>query len=342
MGHPFHLEHATIGHGAKLSSSWQLSHTWPIPALIQTADALPDAAPFAPVADFEQMRSIAGFGAWECDLRDNGLRWTGEVFDLFGLPKEARVHRAEAVAIYDDESREAMELLRAYAIKHRRGFTVDVRLVRPDGQHRWMRLTTSLACEGGRPSRLYGTKQDVTFERARRETLKGTSGTDQLTGLATHTALEARLSQAATSEHQSPGALLVIDVEHIATIRRELGDAAGDACLDTIASRLAHDREDILVVARIDDYRFAVLMGVSSGPRTVEQACRQLVREISRPIYWQGYLLRVAPLVGMARAPESVAFEAELLVSVAVARAEAAKRRGRGIDKKPRTLSLIP
>ena len=52
-----------------------------------------------------------------------------------------------------------MERLRAYAIKHRRGFTLDAQ-IRPavGGKYRWMRLIAAPVCSGERVARLHGLK----------------------------------------------------------------------------------------------------------------------------------------------------------------------------------------
>jgi PAS domain-containing protein len=68
------------------------------------------------------------------------------------------------VSLYCPDSRQAMEQLRAHAIKHRRGFTVDAEIRRPDGEHRWMRLSAMPVLDGGLVMRLRGTKIDVTDE----------------------------------------------------------------------------------------------------------------------------------------------------------------------------------
>jgi PAS domain-containing protein len=97
-------------------------------------------------------------GLWECDLSDNSLIWSGGVFDIFGLPRGSRVTRDEAVALYCENSRAAMERLRAHAIKHQRGFTLDVEINPVTGGRRWIRLIGAPVCEGGRAVRLHGLK----------------------------------------------------------------------------------------------------------------------------------------------------------------------------------------
>lgn len=93
---------------------------------------------------------------------DNAINWSPAVRDLFGLPHEEPLTRSLTVSLYLPESRLAMEALRAHAIRHHRGFTLDARIRRPDGEKRWMRLTAAPVLCNGRAVRLVGTKQDVT------------------------------------------------------------------------------------------------------------------------------------------------------------------------------------
>jgi hypothetical protein len=113
------------------------------------------------LADFaaRQVLGLSRSGWWECDLADNSLVWTAGVYEIFGLPQGAAVSRSEAVALYSEQSRGAMEKLRSYAIAHRRGFVLDAR-VRPasGGPDRWMRLIGCPDVEDGRTARLYGLK----------------------------------------------------------------------------------------------------------------------------------------------------------------------------------------
>ena len=97
-------------------------------------------------------------GVWDCDLSDNSLTWSDEVYDIFGIPRGAAVTRDEAVALYAEESRAAMEKLRAYAIRHRRGFTLDVEIRPALAARRWMRLIAAPLCIGDQVVRLQGLK----------------------------------------------------------------------------------------------------------------------------------------------------------------------------------------
>ena len=117
-----------------------------------------------PVPDITHIVGLARPGAllpgvWECDLRDNNrLSWSGEVYDIFGIPRDAAITREETAARYCEGSRAAMEKLRAYAIKHRRGFTLDVEIQPASGQRRWMRLIAAPVCVGDQVVKLQGLK----------------------------------------------------------------------------------------------------------------------------------------------------------------------------------------
>ena len=101
----------------------------------------------------------ARLGPWECDLTDHTrLSWSDEVYDIFGIPRGVAVARHEAVALYAEGSRAAMEKLRAYAIRHRRGFTLDVEIKPAQAPRRWMRLIAAPVCVGDHVVKLQGLK----------------------------------------------------------------------------------------------------------------------------------------------------------------------------------------
>jgi len=120
----------------------------------------PSEALVAP-ARHPELLAAHGIGLWECTLSDNALSWTDGVFDLFGLPRGAAIERDEIAALYAEPSRSAMERLRAYAIKHRRGFTLDAEIMPVTGPVKWMRLIAAPVCVGRQVVRLHGIKQDV-------------------------------------------------------------------------------------------------------------------------------------------------------------------------------------
>ena len=145
-----------------------LTHSWPLFERDRRFDLGGDfrwsgEALIDPSLD-ERTLADQGLGVWECDLVDSRLSWSFGVYDLFGLPRGAAVSRDEALSLYAERSRAALERLRSHAIRHRRGFTLDVELRPADGSERWMRIVAAPVCIDHHPVRLHGFKRDVTHE----------------------------------------------------------------------------------------------------------------------------------------------------------------------------------
>jgi PAS domain-containing protein len=119
-----------------------------------------DCAP-SDLADFAVRQALGHnrAGWWECDLADDRLTWTSGVYEIFGLPEGAPVTRNEALALYSEESRSAVERLRDYSIAHRHGFVLDAQIRPASGDvRRWMRLIADPVVEKGQTVRLHGLK----------------------------------------------------------------------------------------------------------------------------------------------------------------------------------------
>ena len=151
--------------------SLPLFHSWPLyEALAKlgfspSSDVDPNfAARLKSTGTSEKTLAMQGVGVWACDLADEKLSWSPEVHQLFGLPEDEPVTRAFTASRYEAGSRRVMERLRAYAIEHRRGFTMDAMIRRADGDLRWMRLRAVPVLRDDKVVRLTGTKQDITAE----------------------------------------------------------------------------------------------------------------------------------------------------------------------------------
>lgn len=155
-------------HVPELSEPSPLTHSWPLFERDSRFDLGCDLRWTAEAAVNqaldERLFADQDLGAWECDLTDDRLTWSPGVYDLFGLPRGASVSRDEALSLYAERSRAALERLRAYAIRHRRGFTLDVELRPADGGRRWMRIVAAPLCAAYQAVRLHGFKRDVTCE----------------------------------------------------------------------------------------------------------------------------------------------------------------------------------
>jgi diguanylate cyclase (GGDEF)-like protein len=285
--------------------------------------------------------ALAGIGAWECNLATEALSWTTGVFDLFGIPDGTHVSRGETVEMYCEESREAMERLRAEAIFRRRGFSMDARIRRIDGTYRWMRLTADVVCHDGRPTHLYGLKHDITDEQARWEAMRRLAERDALTGLVNRAIFQGRFLDGRLADPgMSPlGALVVFDIDGFKQINDTYGHAAGDACLEVVAKRLSAGFTDALMVARIGGDEFAVLTRADWPPSVLDRQVSDLLVRLATPIFWQGRLFELSASAGIARAADPFAYDAEAMFVAADTALYAAKHAGRNTLRTSETLN---
>jgi hypothetical protein len=97
-------------------------------------------------------------GWWECNLADSSLIWSDGVFDLFGFERGSPVTREQALVRYTEHSRAALERLRADAVRHGLGFTLDAELKPFDGASRWVRIVAAPDLSDGKVVQLHGLK----------------------------------------------------------------------------------------------------------------------------------------------------------------------------------------
>ncbi|MDB5701458.1 MAG: hypothetical protein JWL66_1657 [Sphingomonadales bacterium] len=270
----------------------------------------------------------AKVGAWSCNLADETLSWTSGIYDIFGLPTGTRLDRRQMVEMYAEESRAAMERLRAMAIAERGTFALDAEIVRADGGRRWMRLTGELLCRGGQAPRLHGMKQDITEEKLRWEAMRRIAENDALTGLASRSVYESRfLNRPRDVAPMAPvGALVLFDMDRFKRINDGFGHVAGDTCLRAFAERLSASFPEALLTARIGGDEFAMIVGDSTPPESLRARVAHFLAQLRSPVLWQGNMLNVMASTGIAVPPNPYSYDPEELFVRADAALYVAKR----------------
>jgi diguanylate cyclase (GGDEF)-like protein len=249
---------------------------------------------------YDQAALLGGFGAWECELSNQHLIWTDGVYDLFGLPRGSTLHRPSIVDLYHDDSRAAMERLRAGLIRSGKSFVLDARIMTADGASRWMRLSADVSHAHGRPVRIHGAKQDVTREKQMWQGLRRLAYSDPLTGLANRRAFETQLSELRRrpADGGALGMLAIIDLDMFKPINDRLGHAAGDACLRQVALRLEAALSDALLIARIGGDEFALLLCSAAGWPYLRHRLGQALATLARPVAWNGRQVEISASIG--------------------------------------------
>ncbi len=116
----------------------------------------------------EQAQKVGRIGSWAWEPREDGrLEWSDEVFRIFGLERSAFSERVEAFqeCVHPDD-RESVIAAYRDALAGGPAYSVDHRIVRPDGAVRWVHQEAEIEHDAdGRPTRMIGVVQDIT-ERA--------------------------------------------------------------------------------------------------------------------------------------------------------------------------------
>jgi diguanylate cyclase (GGDEF)-like protein len=253
------------------------------------------------------------------------------VFDLFGLPRDVPVDRKQTLDLYCEESRFALERLRSAAIAARTGFTMEARIIRPDGEARWMRLTAATRVSRHHAVELYGMKQDITAERQRWERLRLLAEADVLTGLGNRARFQSEFLDQPTGSHvlDRVGGLLLLDMDDFKATNDRWGHGAGDACLAALGQRLLRSFPEALLAARIGGDEFAVVLPPGPSPAEVEADVRRRLLEMQTPALWNGQDLPIRISAGMAFPEAPAAFDSEELFVAADKALYLAKREGK-------------
>ncbi|TML56954.1 MAG: PAS domain S-box protein [Actinobacteria bacterium] len=118
----------------------------------------------------EEAQRISHVGYWERDLATNRYTWSDENYRIFGLrPQERRLSFDDVQALLHPADRAMRAAAVAEALRGGRRYDVEYRVVRPDGEVRFVRSEGDVVRDGsGRLLRVFGTVQDIT-ERKRAE-----------------------------------------------------------------------------------------------------------------------------------------------------------------------------
>ena len=195
-----------------------------------------------------------------------------------------------------------MERMRSEAIRGGGSFMLDARIQTRRGVNRWMRLMADVAFEHGRPVRIFGAKQDITYEKELWERLRQLAECDPLTGLANRGVFEERYHKLSKNDFSevSIAALALIDLDRFKAINDRLGHAAGDECLRQVAIRLNRSFGDAILVARIGGDELAVLL---RGPRArleIRKMLANALHALCRPVIWGNLRIDVGTSIGAA------------------------------------------
>lgn len=122
-----------------------------------------------------EAQAIAGVGSFFWDIGNDTLKWSRHMFTIAGLDPDAfygNLQDTIANMIYPDDRDSVKEQI-DQMISQRKTFPMEFRLVRPDGNIRWLRSRSRFEFDHhGLPVRCIGVHHDITEQKAAAQALK--------------------------------------------------------------------------------------------------------------------------------------------------------------------------
>jgi PAS domain S-box-containing protein len=136
-------------------------------------------------------QTIAAMGDWSCDAKSRSIRWSDQVYRLFGQDEDVFTPDAEnVIALLAPEDRDRGAAALEDALERKMPFQIEVRIRRPDGSDRICRVTGNPELdEDGNVLGAFGVAQDITEWRQMEEQLfqvQKMEAVGQLTGGISH------------------------------------------------------------------------------------------------------------------------------------------------------------
>ncbi len=127
-------------------------------------------------ASLANAQRIAHLGNWDWNIEKNQLRWSDEIFRIFGLsPQEFGATYDAFLNSVHPEDRELVKKSVDEALNNKKPYSIEHRIVRPDGSELFVHEhAEAFFDETGKPIRMSGTVQDITDHKRAEERLKET------------------------------------------------------------------------------------------------------------------------------------------------------------------------
>lgn len=119
--------------------------------------------------NLETAQHIAGVCSWESNLFSQKLWWSAGTRNIFGVQEDMPLATKDFYGLVHPDDRERVRKLAIAAIQSKEPYNVEHRIVRIDGEVRYVHQTARLHCnDAGTPLSLIGSIQDIT-DRKRAE-----------------------------------------------------------------------------------------------------------------------------------------------------------------------------
>ena len=205
--------------------------------------------------------------------------------------------------VHSEDRRRVYEARRALP---GRAYNIEFRIVRPDGEIRWIHDQAFPVCDDTRNAyRIAGISADITQRKVAELKLVHLAHFDGLTGLPNRVLFQDRLKQtlAQARRRDELAAVLCLGLDRFKMANDTLGHTVGDDLLRQVAVRLGNGLRKGDTVARLSGDQFAVILGDLKDAENVRAVTQKLLDALIDPFTVNGYELYVTASVGISLFP---------------------------------------
>ncbi len=215
-------------------------------------------------------QEIAHLGIWEQDLVTDGLYWSEETYQIFGIPTAVPITTELFFKCVAPEDLDPLRKALRKAIEEKSAYAMDHRIVRPDGTERYVHEQAEIVYDqDGKSRRLIGTVQDITQSRRLQEQLRQAQKMEAIGLLAGGVAHDFNNLLTAVIGHSE---LLLHKLNQNHPLRPEIEEIkkAGERAAQLTRQLLAFSRKQVLQ---------PVVLDLNSLVESMSKMLRRLIRE---------------------------------------------------------------
>ena len=235
----------------------------------------------------KEAQKIAGMGSWEWDITHGKISWSEQLYNVLGLQTGhlEPSFKAFIECVHPDERVDIRQLI-ARSIRIVQPFSKDFRIIRPDGEMRWVHGEGQTRPGDERHREWFGTIQDITERKQAENQVRQMAYYDPLTGLPNRSLFYDRIKQAIaqSSRSRTSMAVLFLDLDYFKPINDELGHEYGDEALTEIGKRLQQCVREVDTVARIGGDEFSIILGEVSSESAACLVAEKIITSVMAPM----------------------------------------------------------
>lgn len=244
---------------------------------------------------------VGGLGIWDYDIRNDVLHCDESWYRIMGRDPSPPIRTIGELRplIHPEDVEHATEISRTPAdlIATDNDYSITFRIVRPNGDVRWVRSLAYVAEDDGRAVRAVGFVADITdawrgelalrdANRALEEektSLARALLEDPLTGISNRRHMDSELARICVhaTESRRPVCVGMIDVDRFKQFNDRYGHPAGDAALRKIASALQGVARRADLIARYGGEEFAFVLPGTADPAPVMDKFLAVVADLA-------------------------------------------------------------